>query len=148
MEITVLRYNTEPDYTDGMLFIDNEFFCYTIEDGHRDVKVYGETRIPDGTYQLEFRTEGGFHQRYSARYGKKHKGMLWVRNVPGFEYILIHVGNTPEDTAGCLLVGDQPIRDEAFIAGSRKTYEALYPIVASAIDNGDEVCITYETIGS
>ena len=146
MELEVLRYNSQDTYTDGMLFIDGEFACYTLEDAHKDTKIYGETRIPDGTYQMTLRTEGGFHSRYSARYREKHKGMLWVRNVPNFEYILIHVGNTPKDTAGCLLVGDQPIRDEAFIAGSRKTYEAIYPIIATALEHGEDVSITYKTI--
>lgn len=147
MELSVLRYNTEENYTDGMLFIDDQFSCFTIEDGERKVKIKGETRIPDGTYNITLRTEGGFHERYKARYGSKHKGMLWVRHVPNFEYILIHIGNDPSDTSGCLLVGDQPIRDEAFIAGSRRTYEDVYPIIATALENGEEVCITYKTIG-
>jgi hypothetical protein len=73
---------------------------------HRDVKVKGETRIPAGRYQVTLRTEGGFHSKYSEKYGEMHKGMLWVRDVPGFEYILIHTGNTDEHTAGCLLVGN------------------------------------------
>lgn len=147
MELVVLRYNTAPDYTDGILFIDDKFACFTIEDGHRDVKEWGKTRIPDGTYDVTFRNEGGFHNRYSARYGDMHKGMLWVRDVPNFEYILIHIGNTAKDTAGCLLVGDQPIRDEDFIAGSRRTYEAIYPLIAKALEDGEDVCITYKTIG-
>ena len=41
-----------------------------------------------------------------SKYGDMHKGMLWVRDIPGFEYILIHTGNTDEHTSGCLLVGD------------------------------------------
>lgn len=147
MEILNLRYNSEKDYTDGMLFINNKFKCYTIEDGHRDMKVYGETRIPDGTYKIELRTVGGFHNRYLNRYGEKHKGMLWIKDVPGFEYILIHVGNSPADTAGCLLVGDEPIRNKAFISGSRNTYDEVYPEIANAILRGECVEITYKTIG-
>ena len=147
MKLLNLRYNTEENYTDGILFVNDKFVCYTLEDGHRDVKVWGETRIVDGTYKLVLRTEGGFHNRYKARYGSGHKGMLWVTDVEGFEYILIHVGNSPRDTAGCLLVGDEPVRDKALIVGSRNTYEDIYPEIADAIESGEEVTITYKTIG-
>ncbi len=146
MKIEVLRYNTAEDYTDGMLFVDGKFKCYTLEDGFNEYKIPNVTRIPDGKYKMTLRTAGGFHGRYKKRYGNAHKGMLWVRDVPNFKYILIHVGNTPKDTAGCLLVGDQPIRDEAFIAGSRKTYEDIYPDIAFALSEGEEVVIEYKTI--
>ena len=56
MELTVDRYNSESNYTDGLLFIDCEFECYTLEDEFRSVKVFGETRIPDGRYKIELRT--------------------------------------------------------------------------------------------
>ena len=46
----------------------SEFECYTLEDEYRDVKVMGETCIPEGTYDVKFRKEGGFHSRYSAKY--------------------------------------------------------------------------------
>lgn len=146
MELINLRYNTAPNYTDGLLYINDKFKCYTLEDGHRDIKVWGETRIPDGTYRIEFRKVGGFHNRYKARYGF-HKGMLWVKDVPGFEYILIHTGNTKDHTAGCLLVGDTPEKDRDFISDSRDTYSEIYPEIADALSRGEEVTITYKTIG-
>ena len=68
-------------------------------------KIKGETRIPAGTYNIGVRTVGGFHSRYVKKYGDLHQGMLHVLDVPGFEYILIHTGNTDEHTMGCLLVG-------------------------------------------
>jgi len=148
MELINLRYNTETDYTDGIFYNNDKFRCYTIEDGPREEKVYGKTRIPDGTYEVTLRTEGDFHNRYLRRYGSNfHKGMLWIRDVPGFEYILIHVGNSPKDTAGCLLVGDEPIRNKAFISGSRNAYQDIYPEIAEALENGEEVTITFKTIG-
>ena len=119
MKLRVLRYHTTNDYTLGMLLNETDgrqFLAYTLEDEHRKEKVMGETRIPSGTYEITLRTTGGFHGRYTKKYGDMHKGMLWVRDVPGFEYILIHTGNTDEHTAGCLLVGDSS--DEKGFIGS------------------------------
>ncbi len=128
----------------GLLFIDGEFECYTLEDEHRDEKVRGETRIPKGTYTVTFRNVGGFDARYKKKFPEMHKGMLWVRNVPNFEYILIHLGNTDENTAGCLLVGESA--KEGFIGGSGNAYKKMYPKVADALSKGEEVTITYHDL--
>lgn len=144
MKLKVIRYNSEEDYTDGLLFIGDKFECYTLEDEHRTTKVWGETRIPEGCYKVELRTEGGFHERYKAKYPSWHRGMLWVKDVPGFEYILIHIGNDDDDTAGCLLVGSTADKDKGFIGASAKAYKDLYLKVIEAIDNGEEIEISYE----
>ena len=100
MKINLIRYNSTEDYTDGMLFVDGEFVCYTIEDEKRTVKVYGETRIPAGTYDVVLRKEGRFHSKYSKRFEGMHQGMLCVTNAPNyklinkglsFQYILNHL---------------------------------------------------------
>ena len=70
------------------------------------------------------------------------KGMLWVRDVPGFEWILIHTGNTDEHTAGCLLVGNSSDL-KGFIGSSVNAYKRIYPPIAKAIENGEEVTIEY-----
>jgi len=148
MELKVLRYNSELDYTDGLLFIGDRFECYTIEDEGRTIKVHGKTRIPDGRRKVELRTEGGFHQRYLKKFGADfHKGMLWVKDVPGFEFILIHIGNDDDDTAGCLLVGSTADKDKGFIGGSTKAYKEMYIKVRDALLRGEEVYITYQTFG-
>ncbi len=77
--------------------------CFGIEDERREIKVSGETRIDSGKYLLTLRTVGGFNRRYAKKFGGKHYGMLWLREVPNFEYVLIHAGNAEKDTAGCLL---------------------------------------------
>lgn len=146
MKLRVVRYNSSDDFTLGMLLDETNgkhFLCYTLEDEHRDTKVKHETRIPAGTYQITLRTVGGFHSRYTKKYGDMHKGMLWVRDVPGFEYILIHTGNTDEHTSGCLLVGSTS-DVKGFVGGSVTAYKKIYPSIAAALENGEEVSITYE----
>ncbi len=147
MKLKVVRYHSSDDFTLGMLLEETEgreFLCYTLEDEYRENKVSGETRIPDGTYKITLRTVGGFHGRYGKKYGPMHKGMLWVRDVPGFEYILIHTGNTDEHTAGCLLVGNSS-DIKGFIGSSVTAYKRVYPKIAAAIESGEEVTITYKS---
>jgi hypothetical protein len=151
MKYEVLRISSGKDSTSGMLFEINNgkrtFLAYTLEDEQRDVKVWGETRIPAGTYKLELRTEGGFHTRYSGKYGAMHKGMIHVQDVPGFEYILWHTGNTDEHTAGCLILGNTQtnnrIAKDGFIGSSVDAYKFVYPRVAAAIEAGLDVEVTY-----
>jgi len=165
MELEVIRFSSGTDSTNGMLLeldrlspnpygegfrCKRKFLAYTLEDEYRKDKVYGETRIPNGTYKLDFRKTGGYHAKYSKRFSDIHMGMLHVTNVPGFEYILIHCGNTDEHTAGCLLVGDSQennqIKKDGFIGKSTQAYKRIYPRIAEAIDCGEEVTITYKTI--
>ena len=150
MELEVVRISSQKDSTSGILFdIVNgkrSFLCYTLEDEQRDVKVWGETRIPAGKYKLSLRKEGGFHSRYQSKYGDMHKGMIHVNDVPGFEYILWHTGNTDENTAGCLLLGNSQtsnlVQKDGFVGSSVNAYKDVYPYVAAAISQGD-VWVTY-----
>ena len=163
MELEVIRISSGTDSTNGILFetveqgndIDGswrqkKFLAYTLEDEYRSEKKYGETRIPDGKYKLALRNVGGYHAKYSKRFPHIHIGMLHVTNVPGFEYILIHCGNTDEHTAACLLVGDSQennqITKDGFIGKSTQAYKRIYPRIAEAIDCGENVTITYKTI--
>ena len=108
------------------------------------------TRIPEGIYDLKLRTHGGFHDRYTKKYGSKfHKGMIHVQNVPNFRYILWHTGNNDDHTAGCLLLGDtsqQNISKEGFIGGSTSAYKRVYPVIADCLEKGEEVIINYKDI--
>lgn len=144
MKLKLLRFNDNGDSTNGLLFNDG-FACYTLEDEGRQKKVYGETRIPCGTYKIGFRKVGGFHQRYSEIFSDIHHGMLELLDVPGFKYILIHCGNDDEDTSGCILVGDtqenNSQKKDGFIGKSRKAYKRIYPPIAEALLSGEEVTI-------
>lgn len=145
-EIDVLRYSDGGDSTIGLFFIDGKFRVHTIEDEFRSVKVYADTRIPAGRYRVTLRTEGRFHEQYKLKFPKIHKGMLWVRDVPGFEYILIHIGNTEADTAGCLLVGQKVVENQSQsgkIEQSTAAYLSIYPEIAEHLLAGGEVWINY-----
>lgn len=134
MKIIVERFDSGSDDTLGRLYIDGKLCCFTIEDEKREVKVKGETRIPEGTYKVG--------KRYSPHFSPKTgHDMLWVKDVPGFQYILIHTGNTDDDSEGCLIVGSK-INGRSVIE-SKKAYDKIYPIISSAIDRGEEVTIKY-----
>lgn len=154
MELKVLRFNDNGDSTNGLLFDTtdglHEFMCYTLEDEGRQIKVYGETRIPDGVYEIKLRKVGGFHKRYSESFADIHIGMLELIDVPGFKHILIHCGNDDEDTSGCLLVGDtqenNDVKKNGFIGKSVQAYKRIYKQIVDAISSGEKVQIQYVSI--
>ena len=150
MKLDVVRTQFGKDATNGMLFIDGVFECFTLEDEVRDVKVHSETAIPLGEYEIKLTTQGGFHSKYTARYGAMHKGMLWLQDVPNFKWILIHTGNQDSHTAGCLLIGetqqDLDKGKDGFIGGSGDAYKKMYPKVRDALLNGEKVTIQYSKI--
>lgn len=149
MMLEVSRFSSQKESTLGILYdvsVGRRFLCFTLEDEYRTKKVYGETRIPDGEYDLVLRTEGGFNKRYKQKFPNMHLGMLWVKDVPNFEYILIHIGNKDDDTAGCTLVGDtstQNITEEGMVGSSTNAYKRIYPPIAKAIIDGKRVRIRY-----
>ena len=150
MKLKVIRFSSQKDSTSGLLFDvtdGTKFHCYTLEDERREEKVIAETRIPAGVYSILLRKEGGFHGRYTKKYGAMHKGMLHVQDVPNFKWILIHTGNTDEHTAGCLILGDSQennlLMKDGFIGKSTQAYKRVYPPIAEALENGEEVTIEY-----
>lgn len=136
MKLRLERLTSDGDSTLGILSQDGRFVCFTLEDEFRTQKVAGETRIPAGTYDVELRDECGLTQKYASRYPGIHRGMLWLRDVDGFEYIYIHVGNRDEDTEGCILVGDTAVatRGDMMVGSSRTAYTRLYPTWANAAE--------------
>lgn len=155
MELTVKRFADNGDTTLGAFYINGIFKCFTVEDEERKVKVSKETRVPEGTYSVKLRKEGGHHNKYSAKYGDMHKGMLCIFNKPNwvlenagmsFQYILIHTGNTDEHTAGCLLLNYGV--DAITFSGNASVaaYKQVYPTIAKALEAGEEVTITYVDI--
>lgn len=121
MELTLKRVSLKDTYTIGRLFVDGQYFCDTLEDKVRPdgVKVYGETAIPAGTYKVVI------------TYSNRFKRMLpLLQNVPMFEGIRIHPGNTAVDTHGCLLVGINT--EKGKITQSKITFEKLFKLLEKA----------------
>lgn len=150
MRLELYRFSSQNESTLGILYIVNDetnqkdFLCFTLEDQKREVKVYGETRIPKGTYQIEYRKKGGYHNKYSKRFPSIHRGMLEIRDVPNFTHILLHCGNTDDDTDGCLLVGNvvsQNITKDGFLGQSTDCYKRIYPILADILDTQKHLSI-------
>jgi hypothetical protein len=139
--IPMKRFFDDGDTTIGALRVNN-IRVFTVEDEHRHKKVYGETRIPQGSYEIKLRTEGGMHARYLEKYGESfHKGMLWLQDVPEFEYVYIHPGNTDEDSLGCILVNESVTGPTMSGAGSVAAYRKIYPVIAELILSGVRVFI-------
>jgi len=151
MKLDVVRTQFGKDATNGMLFVDGVFECFTLEDEVRDIKVMSETAIPLGEYEIKFRNIGGYDTKYKAKYGSTfHKGMLELQDVPNFKYILIHTGNTDQHTAGCLLIGetqqDLDKGKDGFVGGSGDAYKKFYPKVRDALIAKEKVTIKYSNI--
>lgn len=134
----VLRYSGTKDDTLGLLFIDQVFQHYIIEDEFREVKVKGDTRIAAGIYELGLRKTGGFHNRYARKFPEMHKGMIELLNVPKFKYILYHIMNSDKDTAGCIGGGDRANNNQlgkGFVGDSRNAYKRTYPKLLSYMES-------------
>ena len=134
MKLTLKRIAIRPTYTIGKLYIDDAYFCDTLEDTVRDTnksgkfdngeqKIKGKTAIPYGTYEIKW--------TYSPRF-KKYTPQLM--NVPSFEGIRVHAGNTSADTEGCLILGEN--KQVGKVLNSRATINKFYPIIKKACSNG------------
>jgi len=144
MDLILDRFGMGRDSTLGELLVDGLHECFTLEDERRRVKVQGETCIPAGRYEIKLRAEGGLHQKYLARFPSTHRGMLWLQDVPGFNWIYLHIGNDEAETDGCPLLGRVPVilpDGEFRVASSTQAYLALYGRVTDALERGERVFI-------
>lgn len=145
MEILVERKWKKPNYTIGVLSIDGERFCETLEDADRNlnssmtveqikaIKKPNETAIPTGTYKITLDT---FSPRFGNKsfYKKVCGGKLpRILNIKGFDGVLIHCGNTNLDTSGCILVGRN--LEKGKVLKSQETFEKLYKILKENKNN-------------
>ncbi len=145
MEIETWRYSSDRDSTLGFLMMQNETtreqLCYTIEDAWQPYKKPGRTRIPPGRYKIEFRSDSPMARRYASQFSD-HMGMLWLQDVPGFEYVYLHIGNDEDDTEGCLLLGLHVNEVARTAQQSRAAYREVYPRLALWVDDPEGLWIT------
>lgn len=153
MEIIVKRIALKDDYTIGKMYVDGAYLCDTLEDKVRDYnkdgdlkdaneqKVYGKSAIPYGRYEIAIDV-------VSPKYAQR-ASYIWcggylprLLNVPHFDGILIHAGNSAEDSAGCLLVGENKIKGR--LVNSMATLKRLYAILKSADAKDEQIWITIE----
>jgi hypothetical protein len=121
----------------GKLFVDGQFECFTLEDTVREVpgqpvsqwKIQDQTAIPLGTYEVIVDFSNHFQ-----------KSLPHILNVPGFEGVRIHSGNTADDTEGCILVGGRQGSGE--VLDSRTAFGALFPKIQAALAKGESVKIS------
>jgi len=121
MKLLLKRLHKTENSTIGELYVDGKFECYTLEDKERDVKIKSETAIPKGTYIVGITLSNRFK-----------KLLPILINVPNFEGVRIHSGNTNHDTDGCILVGTTRSKD--FIGNSRIAFQRLFKKMQSAKD--------------
>jgi hypothetical protein len=113
MELNLKRIEKTEKSTIGELSVNGIYECFILEDVEREVKIFGETAIPKGRYEVVISWSNRFK-----------KFMPLLLNVPNFEGIRIHAGNTAKDTLGCLLTGKSKSKD--MISNSRIAYEKLF----------------------
>lgn len=153
MNFILQRYSNVPfngGSTQGLLFEKNgdakTFFCHTLEDEGRKVKVPGETRIWAGFYELRIlKVENKWVADHRAKYGTWFKYPIEVTNVRDFTGILIHAGTDQTHTEGCILLDDTMGNNmvDAANQGSRslqavkRFYDKVYPL----LEKGEKVFI-------
>ena len=151
MKLTLKRIYTCSTYTIGHLYADGEYLCDTLEDCDRGLtdkmtveeiskkKVYGQTAIPKGNSEIDMDTA-------SPSFGRKEpyktlcKGKVpRLKEVKGYSGVLIHVGNYPKDTLGCILVGLNKAKGQ--VLQSRATFEKVYKVLAAAHSKGEKITL-------
>ena len=127
MKIKIVRKLGNDKSTEGRLYINGVFECFTVEDADRGLerggsKIQNKTAIPKGEYEVVWNHSNHFK-----------KDMPQIMNVPGFEGVRIHAGNSSADSEGCIIVGAiNDSMDDDFIGGSKIAVGRLYPKIHDA----------------
>lgn len=153
LELTLHRKWKKDNYTIGNLYIDDEFFCNTLEDKDRNLfqgmsksdiekrKVYSKTAIPYGRYRITLKVQSPKYSK-KKQYEKCNGYLPRLLNVPCFEGVLLHIGNFPQDSAGCILLGKNEIKGA--VVNSTTYFWKLYDILKKADDEGKQIWITIQ----
>lgn len=128
MIVEVKRIFKSSDYTIGKMFIDGECVAHTLEDAERPEKIPDVTAIPQGEYQVII--------NYSQRFKRQ---MPLLVNVPNFEGVRIHAGNTAANTSGCILVGRNT--EKGRLTQSRESFDVVFAALSEAYQAGEKILI-------
>lgn len=152
MKIELTRIYNCPTYSIGRIRVDNKYICDTVEDTDRGLdqnmplseikkkKVYKQTAIPTGTYQVTLNVQSPKFAQYKY-YKQKCKGYVpRILLVPGYDGILIHCGSSAASSAGCIIVGFNTIKGR--VTNSQAAWEELYAILKAASDRNEKITIT------
>lgn len=151
MELTLKRVACKPLYSIGKLYIDGQYFCDTIEDKDRGlddsmteqeiraIKIPSQTAIPTGTYRVTLNVQSPKFKAKAA-YAFCQGYLPRLLNVKGFDGILMHIGNTQNSSAGCILVGQNKVVGQ--VINSTETFKKLYAILDTANKKGEKIHIT------
>lgn len=141
-------------YTIGSLYVDGKYFCDTLEDADRGLevrmpmeellkrKLKSITAIPIGTYTIDMKTKSPKFGNKTFYYKTCRGRLPRLLNVPAFDGILIHCGNTAKDTDGCILVGENKVKGQ--VINSQETFSKLYPILWGAYKRSETITIKIE----
>lgn len=155
MELRVERTYRGAKYTIGHLYINDKYFCDTLEDPDRGLtdsmplakikaaKVYGDTAIPYGKYKVRMDIVSPKYSNVKKYpYAAIAKGLMpRIMDIKGFDGVLIHAGNTQKDTYGCLLVGQNKVKGQ--VINSQATWKALYQQLLVAKQKNEPITIEY-----
>ena len=151
MKIKVERRWPKVTYTIGRLYIDGIFYCNTLEDRDRGLmqtdplsdilkrKIAGETAIPKGTYEVAMNVTSPKYAGVAWYYNFCRGKMPRLKDVPGFDGILIHPGTSALDTKGCILVGKNTKVGK--LTDSRACFQEIYKQMKEAADHGEKITI-------
>lgn len=139
--IDVLRFSSDDESTNSLIFINGKFQSFCLEDAYHETKIKGKTRIPAGRRKLGIRTAGRLHDIYAKKFPDMHKGMIWILDIPNFEYVYFHIGNKSQDTEGCPLVGNIQSNNQGGAPGSimnsTDAYVAFYKRIIDDVIAGN-----------
>lgn len=155
-----IRFAQTKTSTASRLFVGGQQICYLLEDGHNDPVIKGITRIPAGDWVIRFRREGRIYSMYQSRFGAGKEHPMIEIVLLGWKYVMLHCGNTVEDTLGCPLTGDEigkhndPVEGQQFFIPAGKStqaylrmYIAIAPLLhAAETKAGKGATIPYKVI--
>lgn len=151
MELKIDRKYKKHAYTISNLYIDNKWFCNVLEDADRglddtmsidrilELKKPNITAIPRGTYEITLEVISPKYSKVQFYRDVCNGKVPRLKNVKGFDGILIHAGNTDKDVSGCLLVGINKVKGQ--VINSKDTFKSLYKLLKESEDKGEKIMI-------